>query len=401
MTGRIILDLSRLLSRAREAVPTGIDRVELAYAQYLLANAPERVCFGAMHPLGHWGLLPQGLARRFVERTARHWASPDIAAPAAKRAAAGLRAALLLGGTGRLRRRRARSVYLLTSHHHLNKPRLIESVLEREHASLICMVHDLIPIEYPEYARPGEPERHRARMETVARLADGVITNSLATKQALLPYLARVGRAPPVVVAHLGVRRARPPIPAGPSYPVFVCIGTIEPRKNHLLLLNLWRRMATAQTLPPQLVIIGRRGWENENIIDMIERCQVLQGVVEEHNVMSDDDVRSLLLGARALLLPSFAEGFGLPLAEALALGVPAICSDINALREVGGDVPEFLDPLDGPAWMQAIEDYTRADSTRRDAQLQRLQAWQAPTWPAHMAIAMTLISRVENETSA
>jgi glycosyltransferase involved in cell wall biosynthesis len=159
--------------------------------------------------------------------------------------------------------------------------------------------------------------------------------------------------------------------------------------------------MATAQTLPPQLVIIGRRGWENENIIDMIERCQVLQGVVEEHNVMSDDDVRSLLLGARALLLPSFAEGFGLPLAEALALGVPAICSDINALREVGGDVPEFLDPLDGPAWMQAIEDYTRADSTRRDAQLQRLQAWQAPTWPAHMAIAMTLISRVENETSA
>ncbi len=117
--------------------------------------------------------------------------------------------------------------------------------------------------------------------------------------------------------------------------------------------------------------------------------------------MMSDDDVRSLLLGARALLLPSFAEGFGLPLAEALALGVPAICSDINALREVGGDVPEFLDPLDGPAWMQAIEDYTRADSTRRDAQLQRLQAWQAPTWPAHMAIAMTLISRVENETSA
>jgi glycosyltransferase involved in cell wall biosynthesis len=395
LSGRIILDLSRLLSRAREDVPTGIDRVELAYAQYLLANMPEQVQFGAMHPIGHWGLLPTALARRFVERTARHWAASDITATGARRAASALRTALLLGGMGRLRRRPSRSIYLLTSHHHLNRPRLIESVLERERAALVCLVHDLIPIEFPEYARPGEPERHQQRMHTVARLADGVITNSESTKQALLPYLARAGRAPPVAVAHLGVRRARPEHPTPPSFPVFACIGTIEPRKNHLLLLNLWRRMANEQKLPPQLIIVGRRGWENENIIDMIERCQVLQGVVEERNTMSDDDVRTLLLGARALLLPSFAEGFGLPLAEALALGVPALCSDILTLREVGGNVPEYLDPLDGPAWMRAIADYAQPDSPRRAAQLQRLQHWEAPNWPAHMATAMELIARV------
>jgi glycosyltransferase involved in cell wall biosynthesis len=147
---------------------------------------------------------------------------------------------------------------------------------------------------------------------------------------------------------------------------------------------------------PPHLVVIGRRGWENENVIDMIERCRALTGIVEERNVMADDDVRTLLLGARALLLPSFAEGFGLPLAEALALGVPAICSDVVALREVGGDVPEFLDPLDGPAWMAAILDYAQPHSPRRAAQVARLPGWTAPTWPGHMATAMALLDRLK-----
>jgi glycosyltransferase involved in cell wall biosynthesis len=148
----------------------------------------------------------------------------------------------------------------------------------------------------------------------------------------------------------------------------------------------------------PHLVLVGGRGWENENIIDMLERCAALQGIVEERNVMSDDEVRTLLLGARALLLPSFAEGYGLPLAEALALGVPAICSDIAALREVGGDVPEYLDPLDGLAWRRAIVEYTPADSPRRTAQLTRLATWPAPTWPAHMATAMELIEQVSQK---
>jgi glycosyltransferase involved in cell wall biosynthesis len=396
MSGRIILDISRLLSRAGAPVPTGIDRVELAYAEHLLAECPDRVRFGAMHPLGFWGRLPQLLARAFIAQTAQHYATSE-GAKATRRTAWALQAALLAGVARPrwARRRGGRSVYLLTSHHHLNRPRLIESVLNRERAALVCLVHDLIPMEFPEYARPGEPERHRARMQTVARLADGVIINSDSTRRSLLPFMARAGRRRPMVIAHLGV--TPPPPEAAPvlDYPLFVCVGTIEPRKNHLLLLNLWRRMASAESLPPQLMLIGRRGWENENIIDMMERCQVLQGVVEEHNVMSDTEMRRWLRGARALLMPSFAEGFGLPLAEALALGVPAICSDIATLREVGGDVPEFLDPLDGPAWARTIADYARPDSAARAAQLQRLQSWHHPTWSDHMTIAMTLINEI------
>jgi glycosyltransferase involved in cell wall biosynthesis len=94
-------------------------------------------------------------------------------------------------------------------------------------------------------------------------------------------------------------------------------------------------------------------------------------------------------------VLPSFAEGFGFPLIEALQLGVPALCSDIPALRETGAGVPEFLDPLDGPGWRSAILDYTQPNSARRDAQVKRLASWKAPRWENHFAAVDNLIAEV------
>jgi glycosyltransferase involved in cell wall biosynthesis len=81
----------------------------------------------------------------------------------------------------------------------------------------------------------------------------------------------------------------------------------------------------------PRLVLIGQRGWETENAIDMLERCPTLRGVVFERANVPDVEAARLVKGARALLLPSFAEGFGFPLVEALALGVPVLCSDLAA----------------------------------------------------------------------
>jgi glycosyltransferase involved in cell wall biosynthesis len=172
-----------------------------------------------------------------------------------------------------------------------------------------------------------------------------------------------------------------------PTRPYFVALGTIEPRKNHLLLLNLWRQLAGSMgPAVPRLVVIGRRGWENENVLDMLERCAAIDGLVREESGLPDHEVARLLRGARALLFPSFAEGFGLPLAEALALGVPAVASDLPALREVGGEVPDYLDPLDGAAWRAAVVEYARPDSAVRRAQIARMAGWQAPSWEDHFA---------------
>jgi len=126
----------------------------------------------------------------------------------------------------------------------------------------------------------------------------------------------------------------------------------------------------------------------------MLDRCRVLGGLVLERNQSPDTEMARLLKGARALLLPSFAEGFGFPMVEALGLGVPVLCSDLAALRENGGDIPEYLDPLDGHGWRDAVIDYSWEVSPRREAQLNRLAAWKANDWTDHFAAVEELIDQ-------
>ena len=133
----------------------------------------------------------------------------------------------------------------------------------------------------------------------------------------------------------------------------------------------------------------------------MIERSPSCRRLVVEHSALPDVATAKLLAGARALLMPSFAEGYGLPVAEALNLGTPALCSDLPALRAVGKDVPEYLDPLDGVGWLRAIEDYARPDSARRRAQLERLRFWQAPNWNEHFATVRALLDDVARRSGS
>jgi glycosyltransferase involved in cell wall biosynthesis len=397
----ILFDLSRLVSRAGRETPTGIDRVELAYAEHLVAGrAP--LSFTIMTPLGGFGMLPGTVAKEYLQVLAGAWRESGSSRriPQAKRLARTLRTAALWRGERALRGESGSQtggvVYMLVSHHHLEKRRAITRLKRQVRARFVCLIHDLIPIEFPEYALPGQNDKHRRRIETAAALADAIIVNSTVTREGFAPYLARAGRAPPVAVAPFGVNltAALPAEPPPVKPPYFVCVGTIEARKNHLLLLNLWRRLAEELgDAAPRLVLIGQRGWETENAIDMLERCPALRGVVFERTDVPDDEAARLVQGARALLLPSFAEGFGFPMVEALALGVPVLCSNLAALRENGGDVPEYLDPLDGLGWRSAVIDYALPASPRRAAQLRRLSGWRAPSWQDHFAAVEALIA--------
>jgi glycosyltransferase involved in cell wall biosynthesis len=164
--------------------------------------------------------------------------------------------------------------------------------------------------------------------------------------------------------------------------PYFVILSTIEPRKNHLLLLHIWRKLfKTLGTDAPHLVIIGQRGWECENAVDLLDRCEALKQVVTEISNCSDADLVTYLHHCQALLFPSFIEGYGLPVIEALSLGAPVIASDLAVFREIAGEVPEYIDPLDGRQWEDVILDYAQYNSRRRAAQMTRMKQLKAPTW--------------------
>jgi glycosyltransferase involved in cell wall biosynthesis len=164
--------------------------------------------------------------------------------------------------------------------------------------------------------------------------------------------------------------------PAG-GRPYFVHVGTIEARKNLAFLLTIWRRLAEEMSArAPRLVLIGRYGWENEAVLDHLERSPLLQGLVHQASDLPDAALSELMRGARALVAPSSVEGFDLPPVEAMAMGVPVIASDIAAHREM---VPQahLIDPLDGLGWLEALEAATLEPPTRP-------AGYRAPTWDAH-----------------
>ncbi len=398
----VVLDLSRLLSRGYYVTPTGIDRVEMAYARELLERIPDRLSFSAVHPAGgYYGRLHPGSVRQFLSHTYALWqnasvlSSPKIVQRAAIRHLLSLRPRAVPASS-------ARRVLLQVSPHHLDQTSLMRSILKAENARFVTMVHDVIPITHAEYARPGELDRHLARMATIEELADGVIANSQSTLDTICPAFVTPRKGRVFDVIHLGysnddyASRAVHPHVSEDAPPYFMCVGTIEPRKNLIMLLNVWRRLVEMHgARAPRLIVVGRRGWEDENIVDMLERCRPLQGVVHEETAMSDAKLWELLRGARALLLPSFAEGFGMPVSEALVAGVPVICSDIPALREVGGSVPDYLDPIDGLSWRMMIDEFSTPHSPRRAAQIDRMSSWQTLSWRQHVDHALEMVAQV------
>jgi glycosyltransferase involved in cell wall biosynthesis len=410
----VAFDLTRLITRLAHASPSGIDRVDLAYARHFLGQDGAR--FGVVSTVFGPRVLDRDAARAVVDAVASGWvedldagsdpvyhrlvasigagrASPSVA-PAPSRSGIARRRIqldtnlLLLRAGGHEALPRG-TVYLHTSHLRLDRPERFDWLYDRPDIRPVFFVHDLIPIAYPEYGRPGEAERHATRMETVARHAAHVVVNSADVGAHFSGYLALRGLgAKPVTVGWLGVEPVfleREGQHFAPVRPTFVVCGTIEPRKNHLLLLNLWRELAAEfGDATPRLVLVGRRGWEAENVVDMLDRCRAVRAHVTEVAGLSTQGLAALMRSATGLLMPSFAEGYGLPVVEAAASGLPVIASDIAVHREIGGDFAEFLDPLDGVGWRRTILALAEVGSPLRADLRARLDGYAAPTWPAH-----------------
>jgi glycosyltransferase involved in cell wall biosynthesis len=168
-------------------------------------------------------------------------------------------------------------------------------------------------------------------------------------------------------------------LPAPPARPLaspaeFVILGTIEPRKNHRLLLDIW------PDIPAHLHIIGQRGWQNEAVFHTLDTHPMIGKTVFEHPRLSDQALAARMARARALLFPSFAEGYGYPLIEALQMGLPVICADLPCFREISGNLPTYLAPDDPQAWKAAI---VAATATAREKMPQNVSF---PTWDQHFA---------------
>jgi len=166
-----------------------------------------------------------------------------------------------------------------------------------------------------------------------------------------------------------------------------VHIGTIEARKNLAFLLTVWRRLRERMGPDtPRLALIGRDGGGNGGGSDHLEGAPAFQGRAPQRSDLPDAALVELMRGARAVLAPSEVEGFDLPAVEASALGVPLIASDIPVHRELTPHA-QLVDPLDGPAWIRALEAAARK-APKPPA------PYAAPTWDSHFETVRVALKR-------
>jgi glycosyltransferase involved in cell wall biosynthesis len=261
--------------------------------------------------------------------------------------------------------------------------------LEKMGIKTLIMIHDLFPITHPEYSDRAYAVQFEQNIQKSLKHADSLICVSQSTQAALAQYVQTQNISCPISIAA--------PLAPGfiPFYeqqeraidgPYFVIISTIVARKNHLLLLHIWRKLADQlKENTPKLVIIGKRSSECSSTLAMLDRCQQLEQSVIEITA-TDEELQRYLMHTKALLFPTFAEGYGLPLMEALNAKIPVICSDLDVFREMAQDIPDYLDPLDGAGWMNLIKEYMQQESAPRTAQLKRLSQFKVPSWDEHFA---------------
>jgi glycosyltransferase involved in cell wall biosynthesis len=386
----IAYDLIRLFLGPLASTPRGIDRVDLGYARFFAENW--RGDFGGTLPTA-WGFrwYERDRVLKLINRLEEHWLEVTFShedpvldhvkqrlagKPTMKRggrlstkpegvylrrAAEVLQVSGLSLGLHLVRSAPRNCLYVNIGQIGLAMHWLLAWLQQRPDIKPVFMLHDVIPLENPEFVSVRAHHYHGRMVDNVAHFAAGLITTTPSARDSVLNELHRRGRP--------AIRVATTPLPVAPvflhqeppdeelaEHDYFVACGTIEPRKNHGLLLNVWRSLVREHgSRAPKLVIVGSPGWGAEPILHMLRQCKATSRHVILALSLSSPALRRLVAHAKALLMPSFAEGFGLPIIEALTLGTPVIASDLPAHRDIAGDFAIYRDPIDGPGWAEEI----------------------------------------------
>ena len=136
--------------------------------------------------------------------------------------------------------------------------------------------------------------------------------------------------------------------------PFILGVSTLEPRKNWPALIRAWTRLRRENRLPHRLVIAGGKGWLTEGIFEAAE-ASGLQSDIVFTGFVADADLPALYSAADVFALPSLYEGFGIPVLEAMACGLPVVCADNSSLPEAAGDAALLVKALDEQALADAI----------------------------------------------
>ena len=244
---------------------------------------------------------------------------------------------------------------------------------KRDGVRIGAYVYDIIPVTHPEFCDDALVTDFSMAICELCAAADFVLTISDATQIALAEFIAQNGGRPipmaTVPLAHHLTRETDHTVAwpeqlsrvQGKRYVAYV--STIEGRKNHLYVINAWRRMIAEGVDVPDLVFVGRHGWKIGALTDVLKATNNLGGRLHIAHNLSDGELNAVYAGCEFSVFTSFVEGWGLPVGESLYQGRPCVASNTSSIPEVGGDMVDYVDPFN---LTQGIEVFRRMITDRK-----------------------------------
>ena len=328
----VILDISRLFSRRFFVHDTGIDRVERGYlsaipnAELLLRYGRsvfvfDKDCFGALMAFP---------APKTISQKLKFWLA--------------------------LKKLSKRSMPARNSHYinvgHTGHPKWFWKQLKSRQIKISIMIHDVIPLDFPEFTRSDQVEKFATKFTNWCEFADVLITPSQYTRKQILAHSSTQAKiiTLPLAVEPLAVKSRH-------QENAWLILGTIEPRKNHVHIIDCWEALhKDGHDDLPKLWIIGSDGWNNREILSRIENSSLYNQLIFKLGALTDIEMKDYFSRAKGLLFPSYCEGFGLPLYEAAISGKTVLASKIPAFTEaLGDDCPNLVDLDNFESWKQKI----------------------------------------------
>ncbi len=253
----------------------------------------------------------------------------------------------------------------------------------RSPVPVVLSVYDVLPWKYPELFTRTNVRHQQHLVRRLTERADRIIASSEATRVDLMEILGLPGdviRVVPMGVNPRFVRRvdaAAVQRLAGVQGPYVLAVGTLEPRKNLVSTIAAVEALSR-EGLDIPLVVAGGKGWRDDQLRGRIAGSAAR--VIPVGRV-SDDDLISLYSGASCLVFPSLYEGFGLPVLEAMACGVPVVAADTTSTPEVVGDAGILVPPLDVPAIASGIRAILESGDLAADLRERGMERASGFTW--------------------
>jgi alpha-1,3-rhamnosyl/mannosyltransferase len=264
---------------------------------------------------------------------------------------------------------------------------------------LVATVHDLGFLKVPWTLQAETLEGLKRRLGKTLGRSQHILTPSESVRQEILAAgMAGPGR---VTAVHHGpgqLADVRPgDLPPGTPSPFALHVGTIEPRKDLITILEAWKSLVASGETVPTLVLCGRLGWKSEELAQQLREAEE-GGWLRHFGYVDNPRLAALYHQAQFVVFPTVYEGFGLPALEAQWAGTPLLCSDLPVLREVAGEGALFVPPQEPAAWAQALLRLSRDEGLRQELSAQGRRHAGQFSWQRSAAETLAVFRRVAGQ---